>query len=62
MPKGHHNKIHELIRVKLQMQRSIIQTFLDRDQPELALTLADEALAQAKEMHKLYGKEVVAHD
>ena len=62
MPKGHNNKIHELIRVKLQMQRSIIQTFLDRGQPELALTLADEALAQAKEMHKLYGKEVVAHD
>lgn len=62
MPQGHNNKIHELIRVKLQMQRSIIQTFLDRGQPELALTLADEALAQAKEMHKLYGKEVVAHD
>jgi hypothetical protein len=62
MPKGHNNKIHEMIRVKLQMQRSIIQTFLDRDQPELALTLADEALAQAKEMHKLYGKEVVSHD
>ena len=62
MSKGHNNKIHELIRVKLQMQRSIIQTFLDRGQPELALTLADEALAQAKEMHKLYGKEVVAHD
>ena len=31
MPKGHNNKIHEMIRVKLQMQRSIIQTFLDRD-------------------------------
>jgi hypothetical protein len=62
MPKGHNNKIHEMIRVKLQMQRSIIQTFLDRNQPELALTLADEALAQAKEMHKLYGKEVVSHD
>lgn len=62
MPKGHNNKIHEMIRVRLQMQRSIIQTFLDRDQPELALTLADEALAQAKEMHKLYGKEVVSHD
>ena len=62
MPQGHNNKIHELIRVKLQMQRSIIQTFLDRGQPEIALTLADEALAQAKEMHKLYGKEVVAHD
>lgn len=62
MAKSHNNKIHEMIRVKLQMQRSIIQTFLDRDQSELALTLADEALAQAREMHKLYGKEGVVHD
>ena len=62
MPKGNNDKIRELIRIKLHKQRSIVATFLDRDQPQLALTLAEEALAQAMEMQKLYGKQEVAHD